>query len=228
MQSLNRQIVACNRCSRLRGHCRKVAEEKRAAFRDQAYWGRPVPNFAATPVRSAKLLIVGLAPAAHGANRTGRMFTGDRSGDFLYRAMYATKLASQPTSTATNDGLKLHDTVITAAVHCAPPGNRPTGSEIANCEPFLDATFGQLPRLLAVLCLGRLATDVALRLYQRRGWIEKLSRYRFAHGAQHSIDGAPTLFYCYHPSQQNTFTGRLTAPMLEQVLRQVVREIGNP
>jgi len=217
---LNRRIVACTRCPRLRGHCENMATVKRAAFRDEVYHGLPVPNFGSGA--AARLLVVGLAPAAHGANRTGRMFTGDRSGDFLYRAMHEVGFANQPTGTHEGDGLKLIDTVITAAGHCAPPDNKPLPEELAACAPFLDETFDMLRRLRVVVCLGRIALDAMLRLYQRRGWITKLAGHAFGHGVEHRIEEVngrtpPVLLCSFHPSQQNTFTGRLTPAMLRDV-----------
>jgi uracil-DNA glycosylase family 4 len=211
---LNNRITACGLCPRLRAHCLKVAQEKRASFRDQTYFGLPIPNFGDP---EARVLVVGLAPAAHGANRTGRMFTGDRSGDWLYRAMHQAGFANQPTATHDGDGLALNDVVITAAGHCAPPANKPTTEELANCAPFLDETFDLLNDLRVVVCLGRIGFDAVLKLYQRRGWIDKRSHYRFAHGARHDIPDTPAVVCSYHPSQQNTFTGRLTQEMLLSV-----------
>jgi uracil-DNA glycosylase family 4 len=217
MDELNRRIVACETCPRLRAHCLNMAEVKRASFRDQTYFARPLPNFGDP---EARLLVIGLAPAAHGGNRTGRMFTGDRSGDFLYAAMYAAGFANQPTAIHAGDGLELRDVMITAACHCAPPDNKPTPEEIGNCAPFLDETFALLPRLGVVLCLGKIGYDAVLRYYRRRGWIDRLSPYAFGHGAEHPIPGAhgaPVVLCSYHPSQQNTFTGKLTAPMMRAV-----------
>ena len=223
---LNERILACGRCPRLRAHCRKIAAEKRAAFRNDDYFGKPVPNFlpARTPEK-ARLLVVGLAPAAHGANRTGRMFTGDRSGDFLYRAMHAAGFTNQPTATDQGDGLKLTDAVITAAAHCAPPGNKPTRDELAQCAPYLAQTIDLLTNLRVIVCLGKVGLDAVLRDYKARRWIEKFSPYKFAHAAEFDFGevacqrtrGVPTLLCSYHPSQQNTFTGRLTDRMLEAV-----------
>ncbi len=194
-----------------------MARLKTARFKHQDYHGRPVPNFGDP---AARLLIVGLAPAAHGANRTGRMFTGDRSGDWLFRAMFETGFANQPNAEAIGDGLELMDTMITAAAHCAPPGNKPTTQELMNCAHYLDQTFAALPRLSVVLCLGRIAFDALLKLYQRQGWIEKRSGYKFGHGVAHPMAGAVPILCSYHPSQQNTFTGRLTRPMLRGVFEQ--------
>ncbi len=213
LSALNRRIEACQACPRLRAYCAAVAVEKRRAYRDQPYWGRPVPNFLCQgDPHQARLLIIGLAPGAHGANRTGRMFTGDRSGDFLYAALHRAGLASQPTSTAPDDGLALHDTVITAAAHCAPPGNKPLPGELDNCSKWLDDTFASLPRLRVVLCLGGIALHAVVRHFG-----EKPSRHRFAHGAEFAIGGI-TVLCSYHVSQQNTFTGRLTPAMLDAVL----------
>jgi uracil-DNA glycosylase family 4 len=220
---LNQRIVACDQCPRLRAWCTQVAADKRAAYRDQTYHGRPVPNFGDP---AARLLILGLAPGAHGANRTGRMFTGDRSGDFLFPAMHATGFASQPTSTHAGDGLTLIGAAITAAAHCAPPANKPTPDELRHCTPFLDATLAALPAFrlelerCALLVLGKIAFDQAAALYRRRRWWPGAPVPRFAHGAVRHVPGAPTLLCSYHPSQQNTFTGRLTAPMLQAVFEQ--------
>ena len=240
LTELNRRIVACTRCPRLREHCVRVAREKRASFRDWDYWGKPVPNFGDVSTRRASgdkaggrsgggwLLVVGLAPAAHGANRTGRMFTGDRSGDFLYREMFRAGFASQPHAVHLDDGLKLRNALITAAAHCAPPGNKPSGEELENCAGFFDETFDLVPGLRVVLCLGGVALDAVLRLYQRRGWIERRAPYRFAHGAEYAIDGAPALLCSYHPSQQNTFTGRLTERMLRDVFLRAAAILDSP
>ena len=213
---LNQRIIACTKCPRLHAHCQQIAREKRAAFRNDQYHGKPVANFGDS---QARLLIVGLAPAAHGANRTGRMFTGDRSGNFLYQAMYQAGFCNQPTATNARDGLKLIDTLITAALHCAPPANKPTVEEMNNCAPYLDETFGLLKNLRSVICLGQIGMNAVLKLYQRRGWIEKLAPYKFAHAAEHDVAGAPTILCSYHPSQQNTFTGRLTFEMLLDVFK---------
>ncbi|HEX4124153.1 MAG TPA: uracil-DNA glycosylase [Tepidisphaeraceae bacterium] len=211
---IQQSIVACQRCPRLRKYCRAVAAEKRPAFREQTYWGKPVPNFGSP---EARLLIVGLAPAAHGANRTGRMFTGDRSGDFLFAAMHAEGFANQPTSVSADDGLELIDAAITAIIHCAPPANKPTPGEIANCVIHFSRTVDAMPNLRGFLALGKIAFDGCVRMFIERGWIEKANRPVFAHGASYRAPGRPFLLACYHPSQQNTFTGKLTAPMMRQV-----------
>lgn len=222
---LQQQIIACQRCRRLVRHCRKVAREKRRAFQEWAYWGRPLPSFGDP---DARLLILGLAPAAHGGNRTGRMFTGDRSGDFLYGALYRAGFASQPTSSHRGDGLQLRDAYITAAVRCAPPGNKPTLEEQARCRPFLARELELLPNVRAVLALGKIAFDGYLRLLRDGGRITSLAPYRFAHGARYVLPPPlQVLFACYHPSQQNTFTGKLTPRMLDGLLRRVRRFLVN-
>ncbi len=215
--ALQQDIVDCERCPRLRTYCRQVAITRRAAFRDQVYWGRPVPNLGSP---SARLLIVGLAPAAHGANRTGRLFTGDRSGDFLFEAMYATGFCNQPTAMRADDGLRLIDCAITGAAHCAPPDNKPTPAELVNCQPFLDRTVALMPHLQGILCLGKIGFDTAIALYKRRGWlVPKAPRPQFGNAALHLFPAAPWLLCVYHPSQQNTFTRKLTQQMLQDVFR---------
>ena len=218
---LQGRITGCRRCRRLREHCRQVARQKRAAYRDWTYWGKPVPNFGEA---SARLLIVGLAPAAHGANRTGRMFTGDRSGDFLYAALHACGLANQPHSQHSDDGLKLIDIAITAVVHCAPPANKPTRDEQANCLDYLNETMASMRRLGGTVALGRIAFDGCVRLWRQAGWLTD-TKPTFAHGALYRFDRGPFLLASYHPSQQNTFTGRLTAAMLKGVFRRAKREL---
>ncbi len=217
---LNEQIAACERCPRLRIYCEQVAQEKRAAFRDQDYLGKPVANFGDP---AARLLIVGLAPAAHGANRTGRMFTGDRSGEWLYRALFKAGFANQPTSDNASDGLKLHDCAITAAAHCAPPGNKPLPGELANCREWLDATFELIPAVV-YLALGQIAWKSLLGVLRRRKW-HSGPVPRFAHGAEVSLAGGRWLLASYHPSQQNTFTGVLTEPMFDAIFQQARRRI---
>src|SRR4051812_744984 len=214
--SLQSRIVSCTRCPRLREHCQTVATEKRAAFREWDYWGKPLPNLGSP---DARLLVVGLAPAAHGGNRTGRMFTGDRSGDFLFRAMYEAGFANQPNSDHKDDGLELIDAAITGVAHCAPPGNKPALDELSNCSDFLERTVALMPNVRAVVALGRIAFDACLRLYRRRGWLPPGPGPRpgFGHGAVHRFPGAPALLASFHPSQQNTFTGRLTPTMMHDV-----------
>ena len=214
------RIVACTQCTRLRSYCARVAREKKAAHRDDVYWGRPVPGFGDP---NARLLVLGLAPAAHGANRTGRVFTGDGSGDFLMRAMHAAGFANIATSRHADDGLTLSDAYIAAAVRCAPPGNRPLPAEIAACHPHLVAEAAALPRLRVVLCLGRIGFDAAWRLLASRGIIVR-PRPPFGHGALYRTPG-PTILGSYHPSRQNTNTGTLTPPMLASVFRLARREL---
>jgi uracil-DNA glycosylase family 4 len=193
-------------------HREAVAATKRRAYLDWHYWGQPVPSWGDP---NARLLVVGLAPGAHGANRTGRMFTGDSSGDFLYRALYDTGFASQPTSTSREDGLRLINAYITAGVRCAPPENKPLPKEFANCRPFLLQELDLLRRIRVVVVLGRLALDSYLLALAEKGRVAGRSKYPFAHGAEYSFpDGLPTLLCSYHPSRQNTQTGRLSLQML--------------
>lgn len=218
---LNNNIVDCTRCSRLIAHCRKTADEKRAAYRDHDYWGRPVPNFGDP---DAQVLIVGLAPAAHGANRTGRMFTGDRSGDWLFRSLYKTGFASQPNATDIDDGLVLTNCAITAACHCAPPANKPSRDELANCAEWLETTFHVLP-VRVIVALGGIGWDAVWRFF-RSSFPEQLlpeRKPKFGHKAEIRLTDDITLLGSYHPSQQNTFTGRLTEPMLNAVFRRAAR-----
>ena len=212
-------IVTCTRCPRLRNYCIEIGRVKRAAFRNDTYWTRPVPGFGDP---RARVLVVGLAPAAHGANRTGRNFTGDGvggSGDFLMAAMHANGLASQPTSRSIDDGLRLTDAYIAAAVRCAPPDNKPIPDELARCRPHLEAEWALLPQVSVVVCLGRVAYDVCWQILDARGLHMPRPRPPFAHGQAVSIPGGPALIAAYHPSRQNTNTGRLTPAMLVSVFR---------
>lgn len=212
-QELNQQIVACTRCPRLREYCREVAQQKRRAFQAWDYWGRPVPNFGDP---QSPLLIVGLAPAAHGANRTGRMFTGDRSGQWLYRALHKAGIANQAEARARDDGLTLTGCSITALCHCAPPDNKPTTEELANCRIWLQQTIDLVgPRVY--LAFGQLAWNALVAEFVHRGW-HAGRRPRFGHAAQVPLAGGRYLLGSYHPSQQNTFTGRLTEDMLDAVV----------
>ncbi|MGE0448079.1 MAG: uracil-DNA glycosylase [Vicinamibacterales bacterium] len=221
---IHEQIVACHRCPRLRDHCLRVAREKRRAYANDHYWARPVPGFGDP---HARLLIVGLAPAAHGANRTGRMFTGDGvggSGDFLMRALYDTGFANQPISRDRQDGLVLRDAFLTAAVRCAPPDNTPTAEEAARCLPHLAAEIDALPRIRIVVALGRIGFDAYLALLRSRGAAVR-PRPLFAHGRSTALPNGHQLIGCYHPSRQNTNTGRLTPEMIAAVFRQARRLI---
>jgi len=222
LEKLNDEIIGCRKCPRLVRYLEKVAREKRRAFRDCEYWGKPVPGFGDP---GARLLILGLAPAAHGGNRTGRVFTGDRSGDFLYRALYRAGFANQATSKRRDDGLKLRDAYIVAAVRCAPPANKPLPLELANCRPYFEQELHILrPRV--VLVLGSIAMRAYLGLLKDRGEIQSLAAFPFRHGASYQLPGeSPQLFASYHPSQQNTFTGKLTEAMLVAVLRKIHRTL---
>jgi uracil-DNA glycosylase family 4 len=214
---LEAQIADCRRCPRLVAWREQVARERRAAFADQHYWGRPLPGFGDP---GARVLLLGLAPAAHGANRTGRMFTGDRSGDFLFAALWRTGFANQPSSRSRDDGLVLSDAWITAAVRCAPPANRPTPAERDECLPWSVQEMGLLSEVRVVVCLGAFAWDGALRLLSalaRPGAPTLRPRPRFGHGAELAGERY-SLIGCFHPSQQNTFTGKLTEPMIDAVL----------
>ena len=207
LDALARRVVACERCPRLRAHCRAVAETRRRAFRDQVYWGRPVPGFGDP---RARLLVVGLAPAAHGANRTGRMFTGDSSGDWLYAALHAHGFASRPRSESRDDGLRLIDAWITAAARCAPPDNRPTREELVRCRPWLEAEIALLRDVRLIVTLGAIAHEAWLRA---AGWWDRLApreRPRFGHGVESALADGTIVLASYHPSRQNTQTGRLT------------------
>jgi uracil-DNA glycosylase len=223
IERLNKRIVACRKCPRLVAYRESVAKQKRRAFMDWDYWGKPVPGFGDP---AAKLLIVGLAPAAHGANRTGRMFTGDRSGDFLYKALCRTGFANQPTSVKRGDGLALKNAYLSAAARCAPPANKPLPSELANCRPYFEEDLAIL-RPRAILALGGIALRVYLETLKARGEIKSLATLPFRHGASYALPGElPRLFTSYHPSQQNTFTGRLTEAMLESVLKEIREFLG--
>lgn len=215
---LNARVVDCRKCARLVTYREQVAKEKRRAFLGWDYWGKPVPGFGDS---RAKLLILGLAPAAHGANRTGRMFTGDRSGDFLYQALYRTGFASQPHSVSREDGLKLQNAYISAALRCAPPANKPLPGELKNCRLYFETEI-ELLRPRAILALGGIAMRAYLDLLKKHGEISSHAEFPFRHGASYALpNGLPRLFASYHPSQQNTFTGKLTEAMLEAVLRDV-------
>jgi len=220
---LRKEIIACRRCPRLRAWCEEVARVKRRAYRDWTYWGRPVPPFGDP---AARLLIIGLAPAAHGANRTGRMFTGDSSGDLLYRVLHATGFASQPESRSRDDGLELRDAWITAVARCAPPDNKPAPEEIRNCRPYLERELDLLTHVRVVVALGRTAFDAYLAILRDRGVIRSRSAFVFGHDRPHRTGpDQPLLISSYHPSQQNTSTGKLTEAMLRAVFRRARRAL---
>ncbi len=216
--ALNDTIIACSRCPRLAAYREQVSQTKRAAFREQTYWGKPVPNFGEP---TAQLLIVGLAPAAHGGNRTGRIFTGDASGDFLFSALHRAGFCNQPTSTHRDDGLTLHNAAITAAVHCAPPDNKPTREEQAKCFPYLVRTYHLMPNLKGFLALGQLAFDTCLRLAKQESLLLPDVRYTFRHGAIYSLSDGKFLAASYHPSARNTYTKLLTLEMMTELLQRV-------
>jgi len=217
---LNRDIVACELCPRLRQYCQQIARQKRRAYRDWEYWGKPVPGFGDP---QARVLVIGLAPGAHGSNRTGRPFTGDGSGNFLYDVLHNAGFASQPTATHKDDGLQLKDLFITSVGRCAPPANKPTPRELANCSPFLDRELSGLKNVKVVVALGRIAFDGYLAALRRAGLIQSRNGFRFGHGARFRLPHGVTLLCAYHPSLQNTNTGKLTRAMLLDVFRSAAR-----
>ncbi|MGB8128696.1 MAG: uracil-DNA glycosylase [Candidatus Angelobacter sp.] len=219
---LNEEIIACVRCPRLIAHCRKVGEIKRRAYLDWDYWAKPVPGFGDP---NARLLILGLAPGAHGSNRTGRPFTGDGSGNFMYPILHKAGFASQPMAIKRGDGLELIDAYITAAVRCAPPENKPLPEEIGNCAPFLDREFAALTNVKVVVVLGKIAFDAYLNYLKRRGELKSKSRILFGHGETYKLPDGRTLLCSYHPSLQNTLTGKLTEKMFLDVFRKAKRLI---
>ena len=217
LDQLNGEVIACTRCPRLVEHCRTVAREKRRAYREWEYWGKPVPGFGDP---DARVLILGLAPGAHGSNRTGRPFTGDSSGNFMYPVLHATGFASQPKGTHVGDGLKLKGAYITAAVRCAPPQNKPAPEEIANCAPYLDREIAGLKNVKVVVALGRIGFDAYLNYSRRRGELKSKKEYVFSHGARYVMPGGRILLASYHPSNQNTQTGKLTETMFRKIFQQ--------
>lgn len=220
---LNEQITACEKCRRLRDYCKKIAREKRAAFKNWNYWGKPVPGFGDT---NAQLLLIGLAPGAHGSNRTGQMFTGDGSGEFLYAALFRAGLASRPQTLHRNDGQKLKNCFITAVARCAPPGNKPLPQELFNCRPFLREELRLLKRVRAVLTLGKIAFDSYLDLLKEKGHPVSRTHFTFKHGGIYDFPPPlPRLYVSYHPSRQNTQTGKLTAAMMDSVLSEICRDL---
>jgi uracil-DNA glycosylase family 4 len=217
---LNNEVIACTRCPRLVAHREQVAREKRRAYREWDYWGKPVPGFGDP---DARVLIMGLAPGAHGSNRTGRPFTGDASGNFMYPVLYDTGFASQPTALERNDGLVLKDLYITAAVRCAPPENKPTPQELAECSPFLDRELEGLNKVKVVVALGKIGFDAYLNYLKRRGAIASKQGYLFKHGASYRLPDGKVLLASYHPSNQNTQTGKLTRKMFVEIFKQAAK-----
>jgi uracil-DNA glycosylase family 4 len=225
LQVLQANVVACRKCPRLVAHRERVAWEKVRRYRDEEYWGRPIPSFGDP---DARLLIVGLAPAAHGGNRTGRIFTGDRSGDFLYRALHRAGFANQPWSRHREDGLALRGCYITAAVRCAPPANKPTPTELAACQPYLVEEIRLLRRVRLVVALGRIAFGAFLKAWVQAGGALPVPRPRFGHGAMAELPGGMWLLASYHPSQQNTQTGRLTPAMFQRIFARARGALAGP
>lgn len=223
--ALNARIVACDQCPRLRSYCAEIARVKRRAYRDWEYWGKPVPSFGDP---RARVLALGLAPGAHGSNRTGRPFTGDGSGDFLYPVLYEAGFASQPTATSRDDGMTLTDLWITSVGRCAPPGNKPTPEELRNCASWLDEEMRLLHNLRAVVCLGRIAFDGLLAHLLRRDVLSSRAGYTFAHGAEFAFPNGLRAIASFHPSLQNTNTGRLTRPMFLAVFQRARELAGDP
>ncbi len=220
LEELNREVIACTRCPRLVTYREQVAREKRRAYKDCEYWGKPVPGFGDP---NARVLVLGLAPGAHGSNRTGRPFTGDASGNFMYPVLHETGFANQPCATDRNDGLLLTDLYITAAARCAPPDNKPLPQELANCAPYLDREFQGLTKLKVVVALGRIAFDAYLTHLKQLGIIERRRIYLFQHGGQYKIPDGRMLLASYHPSNQNTQTGKLTREMFVGIFKEARR-----
>jgi uracil-DNA glycosylase family 4 len=220
LAKLNREIISCTRCPRLVAYRQEVAAVKRRAYRDCEYWGKPVPGFGDA---QARILVLGLAPGAHGSNRTGRPFTGDASGNFMYPVLHELGFANQPTATDRNDGLKLKDLYITAAIRCAPPDNKPLPSELANCAPYLDQEIDALKRLKVVVALGRIGFEAYLNHLKRRGLLATKKLYEFKHGAHYEMPDGKILLASYHPSNQNTQTGKLTRAMFVKIFQEAAR-----
>ena len=225
LAALNERIVACDRCPRLREYCAQLAKIKRRAYTDWDYWSRPVPSFGDP---DARVLALGLAPGAHGSNRTGRIFTGDGSGDFLYPVLHKAGFASQPTSQSRDDGMQLRDLWITAVVRCAPPGNKPSPGELRNCAAWLDEEFRLLRRVRVVVCLGRIAFDGMLGHAVRSGQLASRSGYVFKHGAEYTLPNGLHVVASFHPSMQNTQTGRLTRAMFLEIFKRAQQLAGTP
>ena len=220
LSQVNAQIIACTRCPRLVEYRQKIAREKRRAYLDCEYWGKPVPGFGDP---NARVLILGLAPGAHGSNRTGRPFTGDASGKFMYPVLYETGFANQPNATDRGDGLELTDLYITAAVRCAPPANKPLPQELANCAPYLERELQGLKNLKVIVALGKIGFDAYLNYLKRRGQLASKQPYVFKHGARYRMPDGKTLLASYHPSNQNTQTGKLTRPMFVRIFKEAAR-----
>lgn len=220
LAELNREVIACTRCPRLVEYRQKIAREKRRAYLDCEYWGKPVPGFGDP---QARVLVLGLAPGAHGSNRTGRMFTGDSSGRFMYPVLYEAGFANQPEATDRNDGLALNDLYITAAVRCAPPDNKPLPEELANCAAYLDRELLGLKNVKVIVALGKIGFDTYLNLLKRQGLLESKKSYVFGHGARYKMPDGKTLLASYHPSNQNTQTGKLTRSMFARIFKQARR-----
>ncbi|HLX85396.1 MAG TPA: uracil-DNA glycosylase [Terriglobales bacterium] len=216
LKVLNAEVVVCKRCPRLVEYRERIAREKRRAYRDHEYWGKPVPGFGDP---KARVLVLGLAPGAHGSNRTGRPFTGDASGNFMYPVLYETGFASQPTATARDDGQVLTDLYITAAARCAPPDNKPLPEELANCAPFLERELDGLKNMRVIVALGRIGFEAYLNYLKRKGVISSKREYGFRHGAEYVISGERILLATYHPSNQNTNTGKLTKEMFLKIFK---------
>ena len=217
LTNLNCEVIACTRCPRLVDYREQIAREKRRAYRDHDYWGKPVPGFGDP---NARVLVLGLAPGAHGSNRTGRPFTGDASGNFMYPVLYETGFANQPTATHRDDGLRLHDLYITAAARCAPPDNKPLPQELANCAPYLETELAGLKNLRVIVALGKIGFDAYLGYLKRQGKLKTKKLYQFQHAAQYTMPDGRILLASYHPSNQNTQTGKLTRPMFLKIFQQ--------
>jgi len=221
---LNHEVVACTRCPRLVGYREQVARERRRAYRDCEYWGKPVPGFGDS---DGRVLIMGLAPGAHGSNRTGRPFTGDASGKFMFPVLHETGFANQPNASDRNDGLMLKDLYITAAVRCAPPANKPTKQELAECSQFLDREIAGLERVKVVVALGKIGFDAYLNYLKRRGQLFKRQKYLFKHGFSYRLPDGKVLLASYHPSNQNTQTGKLTRGMFVEIFKEAAKLAGD-